>query len=339
MPKRYCYNQYHVIESKTLENNNNLKKSKGDKFMIIGIDHGNSQIKTENCVFASGLRESKTKLPMATDQIHFNGKYYSLTHSRIPYMRDKTVNDSFFILTLFAIAKELQATESALDDLNLTLAVGLPPEHFAKQRYKFGEYFKKFGKYHKFQYNNKNITINIENIRVFPQAYAALISDRKLFKKYSRAYVIDIGGYTVDVMQMIDYQPDLSICRSLNLGVIKMANDIISHIDTNEGITIKEEHVIEVLSKEKPDVILKPSVVKEIRRKAEEHSENIISKLRELDIDLRVDPAIMIGGGSMLLKQYFSVSEYIARAEYIEDIHANAKGYAMLTSAMMKSGR
>lgn len=37
--------------------------------MIIGIDHGNAQIKTRNTCFVSGVEEFPTKPPMAADVI------------------------------------------------------------------------------------------------------------------------------------------------------------------------------------------------------------------------------------------------------------------------------
>ena len=70
--------------------------------MLISIDHGNKQIKTNHRTFVSGLRESDTKPPFGKDVLFYKGKYYTLTDQRIPYMRDKTADERYFILTLFA---------------------------------------------------------------------------------------------------------------------------------------------------------------------------------------------------------------------------------------------
>ena len=44
-----------------------------------------------------------------TDEIlEYGGKYWTLSGRRLSYMRDKTQDDRYFILTLFAIAKELE---------------------------------------------------------------------------------------------------------------------------------------------------------------------------------------------------------------------------------------
>ena len=73
--------------------------------MIIGIDHGNAQIKTRNTCFVSGVEEFPTKPPMAADVIQYQSRYWTLVGKRLPVMRDKTKDDRFYLLTLFAISK------------------------------------------------------------------------------------------------------------------------------------------------------------------------------------------------------------------------------------------
>ena len=61
--------------------------------MIIGIDHGNAQIKTRNTCFVSGVEEFPTKPPMAADVIQYQSRYWTLVGKRLPVMRDKTKDD------------------------------------------------------------------------------------------------------------------------------------------------------------------------------------------------------------------------------------------------------
>lgn len=76
--------------------------------MIISVDHGNKSIKTPNALFTSGLIVSEGLQGFKTDYICWNNKYYTLTEQRIAYLRDKTEDERFYVLTLFAIAKELE---------------------------------------------------------------------------------------------------------------------------------------------------------------------------------------------------------------------------------------
>ena len=72
----------------------------------------------------------------------YQGKYYTLSEKRIPYHRDKTEDDRFWILTLFAIAYEIQAAKAYTPNImRIQLAVGLPPAHYGTQHKAFSAYF------------------------------------------------------------------------------------------------------------------------------------------------------------------------------------------------------
>ena len=60
-------------------------------------------MKTENCEFNSGVEILDT-LPGELEEkvIEYEGKYYMTTNRRISYMEDKTADDRYYILTLFA---------------------------------------------------------------------------------------------------------------------------------------------------------------------------------------------------------------------------------------------
>ena len=105
--------------------------------MLFAIDHGNSAVKTTNFVFTSGLAEYPVKPPLQTDVLEWGGKFWALSGQRISFMRDKTRDDRFFILTLFAIAMELRKMGQLQPMLSVELAVGLPPEHYGTLRDKF----------------------------------------------------------------------------------------------------------------------------------------------------------------------------------------------------------
>lgn len=107
--------------------------------MIISVDHGNKSIKTPNALFTSGLISSEGLQGFKTDYICWNGRYYTLTEQRISYLRDKTEDERFYVLTLFAIAKELERRKAAetLDPIDITLLIGLPPAHYEQLHSRF----------------------------------------------------------------------------------------------------------------------------------------------------------------------------------------------------------
>ena len=88
--------------------------------MLIAIDHGNYAIKTPHFSFVSGLSEHTVKPPLADEVLEFGGSYWTLSGKRLPYMRDKTKDERFFILSLFAIAREIEmlGTQTAFEQID-----------------------------------------------------------------------------------------------------------------------------------------------------------------------------------------------------------------------------
>lgn len=214
--------------------------------MLIAIDHGNYAIKTTNHSFISGLSEHTVKPPMTDEILEYGGKYWTLSGRRLSYMRDKTQDDRYFILTLFAIAKELENRGQYTPVEQIQLAVGLPPEHFGVLKDKFARYFKRDGII-KFVYGDKPYSIKIDRVMVFPQAYAAVIPQSSLVVHTVRMFVVDIGGYTTDVLLLKNGKPDLQFCRSLETGIITMNNEIIRKVGALHDMRIEDEHISAVL--------------------------------------------------------------------------------------------
>lgn len=174
--------------------------------MIITVDTGNKMIKTETLEFHAGV-EILDQIPGEQEEvILYGGKYYRPTSRRISYMEDKTEDDRYFILTLFAIAKELQTikTENLISNglIEIELLVGLPPAHYGKQRRAYREYFYREGSIVDFSYMNRPYKIAFTDVRVYIQAYAAycLVAVQRQLFSYPKVLVIDIGGFTVDYM-------------------------------------------------------------------------------------------------------------------------------------------
>lgn len=106
--------------------------------------------------------------PFGNEILRYSGKYYTLVDERIPCRRDKTEDERFFILTLFAVAKEIEAREAYMGGtIPLQLAVGLPPSHYGTQYRKFERYFMDRGEV-RFSFNQKPYSIEIVNVLSFP---------------------------------------------------------------------------------------------------------------------------------------------------------------------------
>lgn len=298
--------------------------------MIISVDHGNKQIKTAHKVFSSGLVESASLSPLGGDNVYYEGKYYSLSEKqRIPYMRDKTKDDRFFILTLFAIAYEIEANKaySADEIIDVQLLIGLPPAHFARQREVFEKYFLR-DDFIEFKFNDKEYTIMIDKVFSAPQALAAIMPVFDQVKAISKGIIIDIGGMTVDYIMVKKGAADASVCDSLEHGVITLYNDIKSAVYAEHDMLCEESDIDAVLKNE--ETALPDEVVGFIKESAKKFVSDIIDQLRERGIDMKTSTAIFAGGGSLLLKEYIEAEDRIVSSLIIDSISANAKGYEVL---------
>lgn len=298
--------------------------------MLLAIDHGNYNIKTPHHCFMAGLAEHSVRPPMADEVLEYEGKFWTLSGKRLSYRRDKNQDESYFILTLFAIAWEMSYSGNYNSTEKVHLAVGLPPEHFGLLREKFANYFKRPHSIY-FSYNDKPYTIMMGNVYVYPQAFSAIAPRKTQLKHHLQLFLVDIGGYTTDVLLLRSGKPDMQFCRSLEMGVITMNNDIIRRVNALHDMRIDDEHISAVLAGK--ETILPEAVKKTNRESAGHHAKDILDKLRELQVDLRANPAVFIGGGSILFREYLEKSSMVASATFLDDPCANAIGYKVLAEA------
>ena len=198
--------------------------------MIISVDHGNRSIKTPTFLFTSGVIASDNKFGIKSDYVFWDGKYYTLTEKRISYMRDKTEDDRFYVLTLFAIAYELErrGVPESLDPIDITLLIGLPPAHYGQLHRRFEDYFFRKREIMDFEFNDRCFSIRVNKVVSYTQALAAAVTRYGDLKAHAVSYIIDIGGFTVDVLKLRRGKPDLEVMESLEQGVITLHNKSMS---------------------------------------------------------------------------------------------------------------
>lgn len=296
--------------------------------MLIAIDHGNKQMKTAHCPpFVSGLAESMTR-PFGSDVLEYQGKFYTLSNQRIPYKRDKTEDDRFFILTLFGIAEELHRKERYGEEVaHVSLAVGLPPAHYGAQNQSFIRYFLGRGIVN-FRYRENPYTIYIEDVRCYPQAFAAAVTMMERLLDNPRVLVVDIGGFTADYLMMRSGRADLTVCDSLENGVILLYNRIRTKANSEFDILLEEADIDGILKDGESSYA--PAVVSLAEKLAQDFVNDLANSLRERMLDLTSGMVVFVGGGGILLRRQIEASGKVKNAIFVEDINANAKGYEFL---------
>ena len=111
---------------------------------VIGVDHGYAAMKTVHGSFPSGLVAYEHEPYTQKNVLEYSGTYYVVGSGRQPLQKDKTRTEDYYLLTLAAIAKELEKSGNSNPMVEADLAVGLPPEHYAL-RQRFADYFKRGG--------------------------------------------------------------------------------------------------------------------------------------------------------------------------------------------------
>ena len=304
--------------------------------IIIGVDTGNRCIKTKNTVFIAGVKTSETPPITSHDTIQWNGKYWALTNERIAYMRDKTNSEAYFVLTLFAIAKELQKRGVPLrkdNPIPIILGVGLPPSHLASLKKTFVHYFERGTV--SFRYDNLPITIRIEEVRLFAQGYAAIIGLPPEVRKAPHAYIVDIGGYTTDVMALERGALDPRFCNSYDMGVIGMYNRIKDLINAQTGHSPTEDMIDEILAGIE-NTRASEQMKQIVSQVADDYVSEMLQKLNEMGVDLMLNQGIFVGGGSCRLKDRILKSPLVKDPYIADDIHGNAIGYESFIRAYRK---
>ena len=78
--------------------------------IILGIDHGNGNMKGSNVDFPCGLVRytSEPGRFMNEDILEYQGTFYTLSETRMPFKADKTVDEDYFILTCTGIGSKEQ---------------------------------------------------------------------------------------------------------------------------------------------------------------------------------------------------------------------------------------
>lgn len=143
--------------------------------MIVGVDHGYAAMKTAHFSFPSGLVAYEHEPYTLKDVLEYGGKFYVVGSGRQALQKNKTQTEDYYLLTLAAIAKEL-SFRHAEPAAEIHLAAGLPLTSFGREKNAFREYLLRDGKTVNFRYEGQEYSIAIRKVSLFPQGYAAVLT-------------------------------------------------------------------------------------------------------------------------------------------------------------------
>ena len=99
---------------------------------IIAVDHGYGNIKTANTVTPTGITAYDTEPIFSGNILEYNGTYYRIGEGHKEFIPDKAMDEDYYLLTLMAVARELNAY--GIREADVHLAAGLPLTWVRKQR-------------------------------------------------------------------------------------------------------------------------------------------------------------------------------------------------------------
>lgn len=289
---------------------------------IIGIDHGYGYIKTVHHEFRTGVQEFHTEPPIMQRVVKYNGTYYSVGGSRQNVRLVKWQDENYWVMTLAAVAEELGNDT----DCDVILAVGLPLTRFGAEKAEFKKYLMRG--IVDFEYQSRPYKINIVDVMVFPQGYSAVADKLNAYRGLT--VICDMGSWTVDILPLENGTPNMNRITTLDNGVIKAMNTINEELRREFGGGVDEIMIQDLMMG--GYVQLPYKYRNRIIEGLNGYAGDILSKLKELGFNTETTPFIFTGGGAVIIKLYGDYDKDMT--EFMEDIHANAKGYERIATQL-----
>ena len=186
------------------------------KTMNIGIDHATTPSRPG--IFLS--QPVSPPIPMNLHPAEHAGVRWKVLRVRDRQTADPAKQDGereLLPADLAAIAKEIQQ-RGAEPECSVTIAAGLPLAGFGREKKSFREYLRPSSQPVNFKFEGIPYKVTVEDVKLFPQGYSALMIHPELLQNEPSVLLMDIGGWTVDLMRLDNNVPNAATCRSLELG-------------------------------------------------------------------------------------------------------------------------
>ncbi|MDL2218014.1 ParM/StbA family protein [Christensenellaceae bacterium OttesenSCG-928-M15] len=301
---------------------------------IIGVDHGYAATKTANFAFPSGVVAFDTCPPVQSGLLEIEGKYFVIGTGRQPLLKNKTANENYRMLTYAAIARELYSRTGCCTG-SILLAAGLPLTSYGRERAGFKAYLMASAQPTRFRFEGQEYEITIKDVEIYPQGFSAIANNAALLEGEPSTLVVDIGGWTVDIMRLDRFTVDTASCRSLELGVIRCMDEIKEQVRRTVGLSVTDAQVENILTGQ--PCTLDKQATELILRHGRLYVERLLSAIEECGFDLKALPVIFMGGGASLVKPRVTAQDRLCRAEYLTDVGVNAKAFEAILSRKVRA--
>ena len=275
-------------------------KRKAEENRNIGAGYGYHAVKTRHFSFPAGITAYRYEPYTLQNTLEYQGKYYVCGTGRQPILRNKMENDNYYLLTLAAIAKEIQQ-RGEKRECAVNLGAGLPLAGFGREKKAFREYLLRSSQPVSFKFEGISYQVTIQDVRLFPQGCSAIAVHPELIRGEPSVLLMDIGGWTVALMRLDNGIPNASACRSLELGMIRCIDEAKEQVRRETGLSVTDAQVERVLAGQSCSMDENARSV--IQKQGRIYTEALLSAAMEAGFDLKAVPAVMLGSGASVIQR------------------------------------
>ena len=294
---------------------------------IIAVDHGYGNMKTANTVTPTGIKAYETEPIFTGNILEYNGIYYRIGEGHKEFIPDKAMDEEYYLLTLMAIARELNVF--SIREADVHLAAGLPLTWIRNQREAFRSYLLQNPEVH-YRFNGKEYHLHFVGCSLYPQGYPAIVNHLGNFKGTN--LLADIGNGTMNILYINNKKAQESRCWTEKLGVNQCMIAAKNAVLDKFGVKIEESTVEQILRFGTADI--SAPYLDCISSIARQYVAELFSTLRKYEYNPDLMRLYVIGGGGCLIRNFGTYDK--SRVTIIDDICATAKGYESLAYMSLK---
>ena len=203
---------------------------------------------------------------------------------------------------------------------------------FGREKKVFRDYLLRPSQPVPFRFEGSAYRVTIEDVKLFPQGYSAIAIHPELIRDEPSVLLMDIGGWTVDLMRLDNGVPNAATCRSLELGMIRCMDEIREQIRRDTGLSVTDGQVERVLAGKGCSLDEQARAI--IQKQGRLYAERLLSAAMEAGFDLKAIPVVMLGGGAAVVKSSVSPQDGLCRVIALLDDKVNAEGYERILGQM-----
>ena len=146
--------------------------------------------------------------------------------------------------------------------------------------------------------------------------------------------LMDLGGWTVDLMRIDNAIPAADTAHSLELGMIRCVDDIREQVRRETGLSLTDAKIENMLAGQPCTV--SDTVRDIVNRQGRKYTEHLLSATMEAGFDLHAIPAVLLGGGASVVSRHLSPKDGLCKTIFLLDDKVNAVGFERALTAVSR---